>query len=130
MNKQATYTYYYQLGQRYAFSKLAEDAKDNKKVPKSNAEVKKRLDKELKATAASIPLKLNKDKVTYSKKKNKKSTLSKILSPKITSFKPMKVNDPWMDKLDVINSAQRNNKLKLYKGSLPKPKGVSLSWKF
>lgn len=27
MNKQATYNYYYQLGQRYAFSKLAEDSK-------------------------------------------------------------------------------------------------------
>jgi hypothetical protein len=34
MNKQATYTYYYQLGQRYAFSKLAEKSKNNSKVKK------------------------------------------------------------------------------------------------
>ena len=32
MNKQATYNHYYQLGQRYAFSKLAEDAKTESKV--------------------------------------------------------------------------------------------------
>jgi hypothetical protein len=126
-SKQDIYNYFYKLGSEYASTKLAK--------PLSDQEARDRLQRDLEYTSSTIPEPEPISEREYSERvrRNKpkpqknKSLLNKVLSPKITKFKEPKHEDKFTDR---TKQMPKSHRAFLKQKKLPKPKGVSLKWRF
>lgn len=126
-NKQGIYSYFYKLGSDYARTKLAK--------PLSDQEAREKLQRDLEYTASTIPESEPISEKEYServrrnkpKPQKKKSLLDRALSPKITKFKELKHEDKFTDR---TKQMPKSHRAFLKQKKLPKPKGVSLKWRF